>query len=339
MDQLANDLSYAMIDVDRKGERIKHEFPARLVPTPIKGCPIKHSSRDEKTAFSSTIIPPIPSFESLRTIKDGKINNLTNNSLSSNDVKKKSTLSSKVKSSKPVLRSASILLRSKKLILSDSESDEGDRHDGPNCPRLLPGASTSSNADRNVPRLFSDYSNWPPKRDRIKKHRRKKEQVKEERSFGQLFLAQSAYPQSFGKRKRSTNPHNHSNSVCSDDVNIPPSGMLPHDEMKDVNQMDFEDSASCESSSLSESNCDSDHFAEADDEQSDFYEFISRSSQKGFSNQMSKPYGEHKTEKYTSSMPIPSNPFASIPPTPSSSFNSLSGPSSAILWKRRRKNT
>lgn len=96
------------------------------------------------------------------------------------------------------------------------------------------------------------------------------------------------------------------------------------------------DLLSCDSSSLSESICDSDHFVDADDEQSDFYEVISRSNK-----EFSKPVSSCKSitrGKYSPSIPIPKNPFASVPPTPSSSYNSLTGPSSAMIWKRRRRN-
>ena len=109
--------------------------------------------------------------------------------------------------------------------------------------------------------------------------------------------------------------------------------------------MDCESQSECDSSSLSESVCDSDHFAEADDEQSDFYEVMSRSNKdlcQPSSSNNDGPVGNSIKSifrtKYSPSIPIPQNPFASVPPTPSSSFNSLTGGSSSILWKRRRRN-
>lgn len=339
MDQLVNDLSYAMIDMDRISDLgLKHDshFPARLIsPSTAASNSAGHIPGTSECSSSRRLL-------SQQSSKDNPKCGVSN-SHQSNELKIKSTSSSgKSKSFKPVLRSASILL-SKKLILSDSESDDTEKQDGLTGNQRGAIGGLGADGMRNVPRLFGDFNcSSLSRRHRVKKSRKKKE-VKEERTFGQLFLGQNSFAQYFGKRKRSANPANHSNSICTDDINVPPSGISHSEELKTGgpnDQMDC-DSPSCDSSSLSESNCDSDHFAEADDEQSDFYEFISRSN-KSLSKPLSPFFSECEPlscqNKYSPSIPIPSNPFASIPPTPSSSYNSLTGASSSILWKRRRRN-
>ncbi|XP_015788666.1 uncharacterized protein LOC107365640 [Tetranychus urticae] len=297
MDQLANDLSFAIIDV----EDLKQELPSRLMP---------------------------PDGRIIKPIRD----KMPTNSVSSTDVAKKSSCGSKVKLAKPVLRSASILLRSKKLILSDSESDE-EKSGDPLCYQ--------NKEIKEIPGPFGDCGSLSRKH-RMKKHKRKKES-KDERLFGQLCVGQTSFAQYFGKRKRSTTVNQQSTSNFSEDSHNILDEHGNNGNSCELNSMDCE-SQSCDSSSLSESVCDSDHFVEADDEQSDFYEVMSRSNRDickpSSSGNCDTPESSKSISrtKYSPSIPIPQNPFASVPPTPSSSYNSLTGGSSSILWKRRRRN-
>jgi len=164
MDQLANDLSFAMIDVEDNDICFRPDFRSN----------------------------PLHLDSSRRHAKDKS--NL--NSLGIGDLKKsKSSFGCKQKSNKPIMRSASILLRSKVLILSDSDSDDGEKD----------GQSGLMNDIKNPIRPF-DFSSLTRK-PKLKKPKRKKEE-KEERLFGQLCINQTNFIQYFGKRKRSTtNPN------------------------------------------------------------------------------------------------------------------------------------
>ncbi|XP_053214618.1 uncharacterized protein LOC128397875 isoform X1 [Panonychus citri] len=310
MDQLANDLSFAIIDV----EDVKNDLTPRLLPP--DGRSIKPLGKDK----------------------------LTTNFVSFTDFANNFYSGSKAKLSKPILRSASILLRSKKLILSDSESEDGgDKSGDPLC--LIPPQSKEM---KEIPGPFGDYPASLSRKHRMKKQKRKKES-KDERLFGQLCVGQSNFNQYFGKRKRSTTVNNQQSTSGGIDethgMNDDHGNNGGNSNSYQLNSMDCESQSDCDSSSLSESVCDSDHFAEADDEQSDFHEVMSRSKkdicQPSSSNNCG-PIGNSTSKpifrtKYSPSIPIPQNPFASVPSTPSSSYNSLTGGSS-VLWKRRRRN-
>lgn len=93
-----------------------------------------------------------------------------------------------------------------------------------------------------------------------------------------------------------------------------------------------------ESSSLSESSVNSEvenTFDEADDEQSDFYEVMAKTS-----HSSSSSTSKHTSTKHTRhSIAVPKNPFAitaSGSSTPSGSYNDVK--LNSAIWKRRRRN-
>ena len=163
MDQLANDLSFAMIDVDND-----ICFRSELRSNPLH---LDSSRRPTKDKSNLSI-------------------------LGIGDLKKsKSSFGCKQKNNKPIMRSASILLRSKVLILTDSDSEDGEKD----------GQSGLISDIKHPIRTF-DFCSLTRK-PKLKKPKRKKEE-KEERLFGQLCINQTNFIQYFGKRKRSTtNPH------------------------------------------------------------------------------------------------------------------------------------
>ena len=232
----------------------------------------------------------------------------------------------KTKSGKPVARCASILLRSKGLILSDSDSEEID--ESPEHKR----ANESIESGHQASSLSIS-----------RKHRMKKQKRKTDKAENQLSIASYNHNQYFGKRKRSTSLFSHSVEDASGSTNENKTGNvneshLPADVTTNRQQKMDCDSQSYDSSSLSESLYSSDQFFDADDEQSDFYEVISRTGHQQKVSSANQKYQKQGKSKYHTSIPIPKNPFASVPSTPSSSCNSSNCLSSALIWKRRRKN-
>ncbi|RWS07292.1 hypothetical protein B4U79_03188 [Dinothrombium tinctorium] len=301
MDEFANDLSCAMIGVEvNECDSIANRAKSDEETSPHKDAFVVLSKTNEKQLHSAN-----NSASSVNLILNA-----------GNKVKKSSSQkSAQKKSNKPVARSASILLRSKVLVLSDSDSEEFDAN----------GIGNEEDRLRLTTGLVYNCLSLTRK-SRMKKHKRKKDE--KEHKFSQLSISQSNYNQYYGKRKRSTSlfangvdEGAHSNDATSSAFNQHQS-------------MDCDDS-SAESSSLSESECETDHFVEADDEQSDFYEVMSRTSEDPSTRTTLKCTSK---SKYYHSIPIPRNPFASVPTTPSSSFNSLNSSSTSILWKRRRRN-
>lgn len=208
---------------------------------------------------------------------------------------------------KPVARTASILLRSKVLILSDSETDDED------------SSLRSDKSGGQEPQAGSSL-----RRKKVKKHKRKKPDKQgliAGNPFGNLN-------QCSGKRKRSTTI---SFTLSGESAGGP--GGDPMQTTSDGLAQSMECEAYDYSSSISESSVNSDierPFEEADDEQSDFYEVISKTSSH---NKGKSSKGHHHRP------PMAKNPFALVTAsessTPSSSFTSGS---SALLWKRRRRN-
>lgn len=186
---------------------------------------------------------------------------------------------------KPVARSASILIRSKLLILSDSETEDDDR-----CPEQ---------------RSFN----------RKNKHRLKSKKQEPLLHRAQLHqnVMQMLAPFS-GKRKRSSTVSEGTSTASTSTA---------------TQQMECD--AITDSSSLSESPCNSDVNCDGDDEQSDFYEVISRTTK-----------STHKIKHHNHSRPVDfpvprSNPFRTMGiQSPGSSYNS-SLATSNMFWKRRRR--
>ena len=261
---------------------------------------------------------------------------------------------------KPVARSASILLRSKVLILSDSESEEEHSQSSRGSEsRSKSGQSSSRKAKGRKSRKKSIGANA----------------VKGfcpfggETNYGNLSvpghsgLQVHSAPVTSGKRKRSTTTsfsasgehsdhhhHHHGNKMDTTDTTI------------DTMDMDnVYDSSSLSESSIG-TDCEGQAYDEADDEQSDFYEVMSRVGGDDGSGDMSgRPAGRkyhHHHHRASKPMMVPRNPFATItaspPPGPSSSAavsssvtvsssaavssSAGSAPSAAVYWKRRKRN-
>ncbi|XP_054165913.1 uncharacterized protein LOC128963431 [Oppia nitens] len=204
-----------------------------------------------------------------------------------------------VKSQKPVARSASILIRSKLLILSDSESDES------NC-----GSNSKTN----------QMSARKAKRNNKKQNPLNSKTLyqKDYHNNGyQMSLHSTSYT---GKRKRSSTISEPNHSSTSTNVSI---------------QMDC-DNDMTETSSLSETSDDynSDYDFDGDDEQSDFYEVIKTNK----TPQRQRHHNHsHTSRAIDFAVPSVRNPFLTMGLSPAStSFNSTFS-SANMLWKRRRR--
>ena len=205
-----------------------------------------------------------------------------------------------IKNHKPVARSASILIRSKLLILSDSESDD------------------ESNSGIN--NKMSQLSARKGKRVNKQKHLNNSICPKDVNRIGlQMALHSSSYT---GKRKRSSTISETNQSLNS---NLSVNGI----------QMDC-DNDMTDGSSLSESSdeCSSEVNFDGDDEQSDFYEVMTKTNK---TNQRQRHHNHlHTSRGIDFAVPSVRNPFLTMGlSTPSSYSSSLS--SASVLWKRRRR--
>jgi len=205
------------------------------------------------------------------------------------------------KNQKPVARSASILIRSKLLILSDSESDD-DSNGGLN-------SKTNQMSARKAKRVNKKQNPLNAKMCPQECH-----------TNGIQMALHSSYT---GKRKRSStiSEANHSSNT-----NLTLNGI----------QMDC-DNDMTDTSSLSESSDDynSDNNFDGDDEQSDFYEVIK--SNKSTQRQRHHNHS-HSSRAMDFAVPSTRNPFLTMglsSATSSSYSSSLS--SASMLWKRRRR--
>jgi hypothetical protein len=307
MDDLANELSCTMIDVDGNGER-KPTAPASVFPGSGAcggeasaegdgGSHEQHGGREKLPIKGRDVGTRMPINERKDCMYSPRRARLGSYSKPSSRV------------TKPVARSASILLRSKVLILSDSESDDGDSSAR---SAINPGSSSANSSSLN--------------RKKLKKQKRKKSDKPSLVPTNPFALNQC-----FGKRKRSTTI---SFSMSGESAGTSGTGDASMTNGKsDTTGMAMEcESYEFDSSSLSDSSINSDydgkHFEEADDEQTDF---------EGIST---LPHTKSARVRHShGSKPILRNPFALVTAnesTPSSSFTSAG--SSAALWKRRRRN-
>lgn len=279
-----------------------------------------------------------------------------------------------------VTRTASILLRSKALILSDSESDEnslipssqtGTNHEASTSSGMTTGAVPSSTKAGQSCSAVRPQS-YPAR----KKVRNKRSFKLCDRNCHQHHYRTKGVPcalgcssspssgagllspsQVFGKRKRSaTMSFSHSgeglSSIPSTSASVSEAKMdssSPGTSSPAVakgasnaagNDMDVD---WYDSSSFSESSAESDvdnTFAEADDEQSDWYG--AGSSPPRIHHHHHHHHHHHKHNQNRSvTVPIPRNPFATMTASSERSERSSSitgNCSSSILWKKRRKN-
>lgn len=208
-----------------------------------------------------------------------------------------------IRSHKPVARSASILIRSKLLILSDSESDE--------------------ESNGGIDNKMSQLSARKGKRGNKKQNHLNKSGCDQEinGSALQMALSSSSYT---GKRKRSSTISEANHSVHN---NVSANGI----------QMDC-DNDMTDGSSLSDSSDDynSEVNFDGDDEQSDFYEVMAKSNK---SNQRQRHHNHmHNPRAIDFAVPSVRNPFLTmgLSSAPSASYSSSLSSASA-LWKRRRR--
>ncbi|KAI1304128.1 hypothetical protein HDE_01988 [Halotydeus destructor] len=333
MDDLANELSCTLIDADSSGRC--SEGPIRTKEPSICGGEASAEGDGGQIASGSRLT---------RTLRDIDQLHISNNSSSRSVFEHKrdlshitrrgsmSSLNAKSRPTRPVTRSASILLRSKVLILSDSESEDNEDN--------MASASVPATEPASIQDKIANVSSL--KRRNVRKNRHKKTVAdKKLLGSGNPFASSN---QCSGKRKRSatismsmstdlsSSGHHHGQRVTDGQSAGPGDANMA---------MDCE----CfESSSLSETSDDEYHYDEADDEQSDFYEVMAKtgcSSSSSSANQLSPSSTRHHgRSKYTNhSLPLHKNPFAlitaSTSSTPSSSFNSSS---SNVIWKRRKRN-
>lgn len=208
-----------------------------------------------------------------------------------------------VKSHKPVARSASILIRSKLLILSDSESDE-ESNGGLDIKGTQPSTRKGKRANKKQNHLNKSLCH---------------------NEGNGLALQMALHSSSFtGKRKRSSTISEANQSV---NTNLSVNGI----------QMDC-DNDMTDDSSLSESSDDytSEVNFDGDDEQSDFYEVMTKSNK---TNQRQRHHNHmHNPRAIDFAVPSVRNPFLTMGLTsaPSSSYSS-SLSSANVLWKRRRR--
>lgn len=196
-----------------------------------------------------------------------------------------------VKSHKPVTRSASILIRSKLLILSDSESED-----------------ESANAKING--KMSLLSKKMKQRLSKKKDKLRIEQERQKLCYQQQLNTNSSDGLT-GKRKRSSTI----SDGCSSSLST-----TGHS----TSQMECDES---DSSSLSETPYNSDVNCDGDDEQSDFYEIITKSSKSSSKSR----HNHHPRHEFN----IPTrNPFMTMGLSSPGTSNSTA---SSIIWKRRRR--
>ena len=209
-----------------------------------------------------------------------------------------------VRSHKPVARSASILIRSKLLILSDSESD-----DGSNC---------------GIDYKMSQLSARKGKRGNKKQNHLNKGLSHNGLDTNGLALQMALHSSYTGKRKRSSTISEANQGL---NTNLSMNGI----------QMDC-DNDMTDGSSLSESSDDytSEVNFDGDDEQSDFYEVMAKSNK---SNQRQRHHNHlHNPRAIDFAVPSVRNPFLTMGLSSASSSSYSSSLSSAnVLWKRRRR--
>lgn len=250
---------------------------------------------------------------------------------------------------KPVARSASILLRSKVLILSDSESEE--EH------------SQSSRGSESRSKSGQSSS----RKGKGRKSRKKSVGVNSVKGFcpfggetnygnlsvpGYSGLQVHSAPVTSGKRKRSTTTSFSASGEHSDHHHHHGNKMETSDTIDTMDMDNVYDSSSLSESSTG-TDCEGQGYDEADDEQSDFYEVMSRvGGEDGRSDMSGRPGGRkyhhhhHHHHRASKPMMVPRNPFATVtaspPPGPSSSVPASSSagstPSAAVYWKRRKRN-
>lgn len=200
----------------------------------------------------------------------------------------KDTVMKTVKSHKPVTRSASILIRSKLLILSDSESEDESANAKINGKMSLLGKKMKQRLSK--------------KKDKLR--------LEQERQRPNPQLNTNSSDGLTGKRKRS--------STISDGCSSGAAGG------HSTTQMECDES---DSSSLSETPYNSDVNCDGDDEQSDFYEVIAKSSKSSSKSR----HNHHPRHEFN----IPTrNPFMTMGLSSPGTSNSTA---SSIIWKRRRR--
>lgn len=225
-----------------------------------------------------------------------------------------------------VTRTASILLRAKALILSDSDSDE------------LQSSESSGRPCRAV-------------RKKIKHNRRSKASGDHclSLSFDHLTgpSTHSGTPL-YGKRKRCSTL----TFTTSGEQSLPcksGSHMRPAETQKmdtscspcnkgcfaDCMELDQEETSSLSDTSVE---CHSQNYDEADDEQSDFNEVLekSRNLPTASSSRSSGQRSQHQSAKVRSA-PVLRNPFATITASSSDRMERTSSIGSSSLWKKRRR--
>ena len=206
-----------------------------------------------------------------------------------------------VRNHKPVARSASILIRSKLLILSDSESDES------NCGINSKMSQLSARKGKRVNKKNNHLSKTLCPKD-----------------IDRISLQNPLHSSYTGKRKRSSTISETNQSL---NPNLSVNGL----------QMDC-DNDMTDDSSLSESSdeCNSEINCDGDDEQSDFYEVMAKSNK---TNQRQRHHNHmHTSRGIDFAVPSARNPFLTMGlSSPSSSSYSSSLTSANILWKRRRR--
>jgi hypothetical protein len=215
---------------------------------------------------------------------------------------KSSQMMRSVKNHKPVTRTASILIRSKLLILSDSESD-----DDHNC---------------GINSKMSQLSARKGKRINKKQNNLNKSLCQNQTNQFRLQMQSHCSPY-VGKRKRSSTI---SEANQSSNTNQSLNGI----------QMECDNNIS-DTSSLSESSDDynSDVNFDGDDEQSDFYEVIAKTNK---NNKQRHHNHSHIGRAIDFAVPSARNPFLTMGLSSSSNSSYNSNLSSAnMLWKRRRR--
>lgn len=246
-----------------------------------------------------------------------------------------------------VTRTASILLRAKALILSDSESDD----------HSLQSSESSGRPAR-------------ANRKKVKQTRRCKslkatgDQCS---SSGWLYESHtsSGHPIStplYGKRKRcstmtvmsfsgsgeqQSNPMacasksgswSHSRSDGQMDVSCSPSARFS---LADSMELDQEETSSLSDTSTE---CGSQHYDEADDEQSDFNEVLEKSKDLSQQTTTTRPVHQNRVQSSHQSKirshaaaPVLRNPFATITASTSDRIERSASGGSSSLWKKRRR--
>ena len=229
-----------------------------------------------------------------------------------------------------VTRTASILLRAKALILSDSDSDE------------LQSSESSGRPCRAV-------------RKKMKHNRRSKASGDQclSLSYGHMTGPSShSVTPLYGKRKRCSTL----TFTTSGEQSVPCKSVSHTQRSAESQKMDTSCSPcnkSCfgdcmeldqeETSSLSDTSveCNSQNYDEADDEQSDFTEVLEKSrhlpTASSSSRSSAQRSSQHQSAKIRSALPVLRNPFATITASSSDRMERTSSIGSSSLWKKRRR--